>query len=59
MLMVNLLNLLFTSFDILAHDSCLLSLCGLFMKIHSCFTSLDIMVEYSFLNTCCIHYEAH
>jgi hypothetical protein len=52
MLMVNLLNFLFTSFHILAHDYLLvISLCSL-VRIHSCFVSLGIMVEYNYLNTC-------
>jgi hypothetical protein len=52
MLVVDLLNMLFTSFHILLMATCLLSLYGLFVWIHSCFTSSGIMVEYNCLNTC-------
>jgi hypothetical protein len=51
MLVVDLLNLLFTSFHILPHDYLLvIFLCSL-VRTHSCFASLGIMVEYSCLNT--------
>jgi hypothetical protein len=32
--------------------TCLLSLCGLLVRIHSYFASLVIKIEYSCLNTC-------
>jgi hypothetical protein len=35
--------------------TCLLSPCGLFVMIHSCFASLGIMVEYNCLNTCVVY----
>jgi hypothetical protein len=53
MLMVNLLNLL-THF--MSYLSSWLLVCYLFVvsfvRFHSCFACLDIMVEYSCLNTC-------
>jgi hypothetical protein len=52
MLIVNLLNLLFNSFHILAHDNLLVLSLWSPVRIHSCFTSLGLMVEYNYLNTC-------
>jgi hypothetical protein len=52
MLVVDLLNLLFTSFHTLAHSYLLVISYSLIVRIHSCFASLDIIVEYNCLNTC-------
>jgi hypothetical protein len=52
MLLVDFLNLLFTSFHILTHDYLLVISLWSLVRIHSCFASLDIMVECNCLNTC-------
>jgi hypothetical protein len=52
MLVVDLLNLLFTSYYILAHDYLLAISLWSFVRIHSCFASPGIMVAYNCLNTC-------
>jgi hypothetical protein len=52
MLVVNLLNLLFTSFHILTHGYLLAISLWSLVRIHSCFACLGIMVEYSCLDVC-------
>jgi hypothetical protein len=52
MLVVDLLNLVFTSFHILAHVYMLAISLWSLVQIHSCFTSLGILVEYNCLNIC-------
>jgi hypothetical protein len=52
MLMVNLLNLLFTLFHILAHGYLLVISLWSPCEDSLVFASLDIMVEYNCLNTC-------
>jgi hypothetical protein len=52
MLVVDLLNLLFTLSHILAPDYLLVISLWSLVRIHSYFTCLGIMVEYNCLNTC-------
>jgi hypothetical protein len=51
MLTVNLLNLLFTSVHNLAHGYLLVISLWSRVRIHSCFSSFGIIVEYNCLNT--------
>jgi hypothetical protein len=51
-LVVDLLNLLFTSFHILAHDYLLFISIWSIMRFHSFFVSLGRMVQYNCLTTC-------
>jgi hypothetical protein len=52
MVVVELLNLLFTSFHILAHGYLLVISLWSLVRSHSCFAYLGIMVEYNCSNTC-------
>jgi hypothetical protein len=45
MLMVDLLNLIFTSFHILAHGYLLVIYLWSLVRLHSCLASLDIMMS--------------
>jgi hypothetical protein len=52
MFMVNLVNLLFTSCHIIAYGYLLVISLWSFVRFHSCFACLGIMVEYNCSNTC-------
>jgi hypothetical protein len=45
MLMVDLLNLIFTSFHILAHDYLVVIYLWSLVRLHSCLASLDIIMS--------------
>jgi hypothetical protein len=56
MLVVTCLTYLFTSFLSLLMATCLLSCYGLFMRIHSCFVSLRMLMVLKYLLVCLVKY---